>query len=232
MESIHLRAFDNLKLIVELDFSWNKLNFIPLPQMKHLTLLRRLSMRGNPLLELTEATLAGGVAADNRPNIGTRSPANNNRASTLRANMSRLVETYPELMRHLVRQLDNKVENNNLNDNEHSIIRAGASREQAEILEVIESLLAKEEDAPSLSLDVDDNLAPANEDDDDVQVGATLQLGADLHRRRDAVNSFSLYFKHLQELDLGECKLIYIRWTSLAHLGSLKRLYLDGNRLR
>lgn len=51
-------------------------------------------------------------------------------------------------------------------------------------------------------------------------------------RRNKRLYSFSANFVHLQELDFGQCDLHYIKWTSFRGLSSLKRLWLDGNKLR
>lgn len=57
MKDIHARAFDNLRLLVELDLSWNLLTVVPLDSLKDRKLLRKLSMRGNPLKMLDRSTL-------------------------------------------------------------------------------------------------------------------------------------------------------------------------------
>lgn len=44
--------------------------------------------------------------------------------------------------------------------------------------------------------------------------------------------SLGTHFGQLQELDLGHCSLTYIKWTSFEQLDQLKRLWLDGNKLR
>lgn len=44
--------------------------------------------------------------------------------------------------------------------------------------------------------------------------------------------SLGSYFGQLQELDFGRCSLSYIKWTTFEQLDQLKRLWLDGNKLR
>lgn len=95
LESIQRRAFDSLRLVVELDLSWNQLKRVPLVQLHHLSLLRRLSMRGNPLgaldertFELEEREIQPGEPDREQP----------------RSELDRLVETYPELVRTWARQ--------------------------------------------------------------------------------------------------------------------------------
>lgn len=50
--------------------------------------------------------------------------------------------------------------------------------------------------------------------------------------KRAMFKPMALLWKHLQELDFGQCQLTYIKWTTFEHLNELKRLFLDGNLLR
>lgn len=218
MESIHLGAFENLKLIVELDFSWNKLTAIPVRQMSHLSLLRRLSMRGNPLGRLTtDETVTTNAKR------GASGPADR---------WARLVETYPELVRSLLKLADT---------NSFNAINTGDSSDQTKVLQMLANLMHKvdTEQVNEGASDDDDDDDDANqlngypEEDQQEQQGENSVDNEQTNGTdRKVAKPLSLYFKHLQELDLGQCKLTYIKWTTLANLNSLKRLYLDGNQLR
>lgn len=238
MESIDARSFDNLKLIVELDFSWNKLGFVPLPQIKHLALMRRLTMRGNPLYALDELTFSGGLS--------TAAPGNNNSPEQQRVNivqqraeasdssqtrgiaidlrnMSRLYETYPELARSFVRQ---RLQSLDPSDDNNLIIKGRgqkvAAPDDAELEMLQHIVLLNEPDGEFQAMDSVEHLDGPMDGGDGIEnaskYSGTTMLGD--------------HFNQLQELDFGQCKLNYIKWTTLEHLNQLKRLLLDGNQLR
>lgn len=195
------RAFDKLKLVVEVDFSWNKLSFVPAPQLSHLSLLRRLSLRGNPLLAVDELSLSGGLKW---PEAGKQSE------QSVALNMSRLLETYPDFARaFLQRQLD-----------ADSLIKSGKRLNENE---------NENENGPNSSA-----LEALNELVQQEAAELESQDSPDSWEKSPASFATSLgdHFGQLQELDLGQCKLSYIKWSCLQHLKQLKRLLLDGNRLR
>lgn len=146
METIEAKAFDNLKLVVELDFAWNKLQFVPLPQIRQLTLLRRLTMRGNPLYTLDEFTLSGGINGWPSQVAPVKAQTNNNPAESkeseekeekltesglngaTKRKLGRLFETYPKLARTIVRQRLQQLhlDENSMNENSLSVIIKGS----------------------------------------------------------------------------------------------------------
>lgn len=67
-----------LKLVVELDLSWNKLTQIPLFAVQHFSLMRRFTMRGNPLRRLDESSFAGWAPSD-QGTAGAAHPTNDGR---------------------------------------------------------------------------------------------------------------------------------------------------------
>lgn len=305
MEKVEPKAFENLKLVVELDFSWNKLKFVPLPQMRQLSLLRRLTMRGNPIFSLDEITLSGGI---NRANITSSAGSNSDYTGkgtassggggeedeklwdldvdlemeekegrsleannvTLRKKLARFYETYPKLARTLVRL---RLRSESI---ENSVIIKGSGRnysksdissgfglnylsdrdkvsqeqsfleqslfEDAREFEILRGLI-EQADRGSTTVSLLDKIVPGNDDEEEEQLevspGNERQLddngsiedgGEQQQQLRE--QTFGTYFAQLQELDFGQCKLSYIKWTSLSHLKQLKRLLLDGNHLR
>lgn len=263
MESIHSRAFDKLKLVVELDFSWNKLNFVPVAQIRQLSLLRRLTMRGNPLYALNETTIADRqlqssqsqwTSKANSQQPTTSSPSGgffrwrtgqaaikNERTDDelldgpLFAEMNRLFETYPELVRSLVNQhtnfqLDhaNAIKTSNLRD------KNGADRLAALELKIMQALLQQDDsgEADSTASLQDVGVEETDLIDNGAQPPVDNELDGGANKLNSAPTQIGAYFPHLQELDFGQCKLNYIKWTVLEHFSQLKRLYLDGNQLR
>lgn len=265
LSSIDGQAFDNLKLIVELDFSWNKLSYVPVPQMRKLRLLRRLSMRGNPLGQLTDLTLAGGLQS-RRPLSGdkgqasqeqqqaatvTGSPSLSSSASFSSqlseaaqrqlANMSRLLETYPELFSAQQEGTAGSSAHHDAQTDSQFVLERFAEEPQREALvwwlqnqsptrrvneEPAEEFVAEDELDNSAS-DASNDASAAEQENNNEQVTARedkLQLAA-RHVRLSQ-------FEQLQELDFGHCHLSYIQAAVLADLASLKRLLLDGNQLR
>jgi len=230
---------------VELDLAWNKLNAVPVPQMGHFALLRRLTMRGNPLHALDELALSGGLNlsaakwATNQTEAdpSLAEPTGSAAGAELSANMSRLLETFPHLARSLAAsraQLGLGAHAAALRallqlDQEEAADEAGAADDEEEE-EAAESAVAAAEEAPASELR--DELAESGFP----QQGRRHQLASlgqpTAGRGPAAKLSFAAHFKHLQELDFGHCKLTYIKWTALAHLVQLKRLLLDGNQLR
>lgn len=223
MKRVHRRAFHNLKLIVELDFSRNLLRRIPVVQMGQLSLLRRLSMRGNPLQVLDELTLA--PDDEQEAEHGTGEPTGR---PALSENASRLYESYPELVRAL------------LHPGQHRPLDQAASELASSLATefghtsadspLASAALADEDDDSELAGSAWPLVAGPDEALDGTPVGAAeLQSAA----RPAATTAASLgRFKQLQELDLGECQLEYIKWDTFKRLDSLKRLQLDGNKLR
>lgn len=255
MESIHLRAFDKLKLVVELDFSWNKLNFVPVPQIRQLSLLRRLTMRGNPLYALNETTIAARASgAKQQPE--TSSPSDgflrwrSSQAATknerlpddellegpLFADMNRLFETYPELVRALVDQHTNfQMDHANAIKTANRRDRNGVDRLAATDLKIMQALLQQDDsagEADSATSLQDVGVDETDLIDNGAQSPADNELDGGANKLNTAPTQIGAYFPHLQELDFGQCKLNYIKWTVLEHFNQLKRLYLDGNQLR
>ena len=171
--------------------------------MRRLTLLRRLSVRGNSLGVLVAAT------SDDAP-----LPA---APKTLEANTSRLVESFPQVGRQLLQVLP------------------AASRE----FRALGAALAEPPPPPPKSRN---SLEPPSQRQTDAELDATIdddELPDEdtappqpSRRRNGPGESLGDYFAHLQELDLGQCELHYIDWTLFRKLDSLKRLLLDGNKLR
>lgn len=266
MESIHLRAFDKLKLVVELDFSWNKLNFVPVAQMRQLGLLRRLTMRGNPLYALNETTItdrhslngitkqqpssASTIKSTPSPSAGFFSWHSQQATGSERwpsdelegpifDNMNRLFETYPELVRNLVHQYTsfqiNQENNRSPIKNNHSNGKNGANKLATLELKVMQTLLQQDQSSKptdstlplqeinDVESDLLDNSAGSNWNDLDYSDNNNLSATS---------TQFGVFFSQLQELDFGQCKLSYIKWTVFEHFNQLKRLYLDGNHLR
>lgn len=301
MERIELEAFAKLKLVVELDLSWNKLDLIPLQTMRDLTLMRRFTMRGNPLKRLDEstfgyATMSLGTHAQSDTDLALASLKNQFKQNNdfvgklLYPNdlntLSRFVETYPGLARYLTSQimrnqhnksnlnfwLDKlpvnlndtfksslrnqllqfalrfmvktanltKLPNNNNNkefldvefsaidddlevfNNENNGIEINLGDENNELPESFEVEISEENSIAGGANDVSANLMASNG-----------KLAAqDKTQVQGSFRAMGFYWKHLQELDFGQCQLTYIKWTTFEHLNELKRLYLDGNILR
>ncbi|CAA3006436.1 Leucine-rich repeat-containing protein 26 [Olea europaea subsp. europaea] len=230
---VHLRAFEHLKLVVELDFARNQLDSIPLYQMRHLALLRRLSMRGNPLRALDEATLQGGPTPETQR-------THTNTTETRHDDLIRLYETYPDLARALSRQATPMSSSSSSSSHEDerrqiellgSIISELARRRKPSGALGFESSQADRADQPSLASDELGepltSLSPSLEFRDE----ATDSPADDERRAARSIWPSLGLFEHLQELDLGECQLSYIKWSTFVGLRSLKRLQLDGNQL-
>lgn len=285
LTQVHRRAFENLKLIVELDFSWNRLGSIPLPQTRHLTLLRRLSMRGNPLLRLDDVTLFGGLpTATVRHHHHQQHSSSSGRHSSspssvaFREQLARLHETYPELTRALIRTndegeranrelieslisivneaegyqnnhhedstsdghhedgLDQQEEGNELTSGERTAdLHQQAAAQSATTLasdELGEPIWSAAGSGVSSS-PAEALKEPVPQRDNSIQAASEASASVELNLAGVDRLGLSLgLFEHLQELDLGECQLTYIKWTAMRHLRSLKRLQLDGNHLR
>lgn len=325
MEKIQAKAFENLKLVVELDFSWNKLKSVPLPQIRQLSLLRRFTMRGNPLYSLDEISLSGGInnikiskngSADgdemSRGNnsIGdkvsdeekssTPDDNNNNNNVMLEKKLARFYETYPKLAKALVRlRLRRRRDGSNNFTTENSmIIKSKNSSSKSAALsngnfldykamsndefldqslfedwrefEILRALIERadatmttkttglfDKIAPNDAFDEGEtSMAVAEEAEaeteaeteteeqlevspgyehtqlDDNSNNNGIERAVPYSSTNEQKQTFGAYFNQLQELDFGQCKLSYIKWTSLSHLNQLKRLLLDGNYLR
>lgn len=321
MEKVGEKAFENLKLVVELDFSWNKLKFVPLPQMRQLSLLRRLNMRGNPLFSLDEITLSGGINNASTKSISGKGSNSDEVAAgrgngmkgvsvggekedeaeaefeqkeaekasfeannvTLQKNLTRFYETYPKLARTIVllrlRSGSNSssIENsviikssgrsstrsnisngfglNFLSDKvSHEFLEQNLFEEDSREFEILRALIerADEDSAARMTTSLLDKIASGGSDEgtDEEEEGEQLEVSPGNERQLDdnsntgdgtyysgnqkqqRKQTFGTYFKQLQELDFGQCKLSYIKWTSFSHLKQLKRLLLDGNHLR
>lgn len=270
MTEIHARAFHNLKLIVELDFSWNKLAYIPLPQIAHLTLLRRLSMRGNPLQVIDDLTLSGGngtsspesqaesqakttttadigneISIEEETGGSGAKNSDNEQAAKFKTSVSRLFETYPELVKVLIGpQLGGQAEVEELWNfllDEFEDLRAQYETNQSGVNLLLneDQLLATSQSLSTTTISSpfggDDLAEPRGSSSGASQsiYGDELDSRSDLASAESKDNVHSLgRLKQLQELDLGECQISYIKWDTFKHLNSLKRLQLDGNRLR
>ena len=233
LSSINPEAFENLKMVVELDFSWNRLARVPIAQIRHLSLLRRLSLRGNPLGRLDELTMgpprplaeASAAGGGTRPELG------------LARNMSRLAETYPQLVRSVLRRIEwSKSRVAAVSESQEEAERTSSNDgplmgpTEGEMLESLKRIFGRQE-AGGSSVGGGGELAGNDLLAGSIDTLDQLDEALDKSRQTDLI-SFGRHFGHLQELDLGECKLSYISWTTLTHLSSLKRLLLDGNQLR
>ena len=278
---------------MELDFSWNELTFVPVPQMRRLALLRRLSFRGNPLGQLNDLTLAGGLWSGQQLarrlrlrgaalvawwlSFSFASPPDRadllagqvgEQAGHKLANMSRLLESFPELFLAAeteedlagaqslaVEQLADEPEREALIwllKNRHSLERElaleptdeGGEESTAEGLPPSLDSGADNEEATGGKTDALAADSQGHTDANWVQQigseGAQKEREEEQGRRQErrhwlvgGVKDLQLsQFEHLQELDFGQCKLLFIQWSVLANLNSLKKLFLDGNHLR
>lgn len=212
LESIDLNAFDRLSLVVELDLSWNQLARVPLPQTSHLSLMRRFSMRGNPLRQLDELTLSLEMSKT------TNRQANKVRSQDPNATLlSPFVENYPDLARSLV-DANSEAKGRNEIPSQPQLANWRLDMQLMENL----SRLSR-----------DSFLEPTQEESaDETENEIESDSQADNSIEREDPTSIGSHFVQLQELDFGRCQLRYIRWTTLRRLDQLKRLYLDGNQLR
>lgn len=281
-----MRAFANLKLVIELDFGWNNLHYVPIPQMRSMRLLRKLTMRGNRNLKvLNETTLSGGLGlfGGSGGGVGGRVggagadnlPPPSSAASLVRAGARALWETFPDLAAKLAGALA-LVANPDADADAHSDASTsdgmetgvdeadvdeadayGDGKHNGDADEAAGSGAGKRAAAEwsrlgrelnrLLSDEADNDAAVATADDNEpaAEIGATdsAAAGPDAaaaaasnlasERRPSArLYSFAANFVHLQELDFGQCELHYVKWTAFEGLSSLKRLWLDGNKLR
>lgn len=210
-------------------------------------LLRKLTMRGNPLKVLNETTLAGGLRLvkvkqgfpSERANLaGVAGEAGQ---GGLYDEALALWETFPGLASRLVAK-------RRLGGGPAEAAGVGSESSFEQVLARIVNESEEDGDA-----DADDNYGEDDNADDNVIVAASSRrhLEADSPASdSDNDNSFALNlnelgnkrshrfyslgsnFVHLQELDFGQCQLHYIKWTTFERLSSLKRLWLDGNKLR
>lgn len=182
LETIDGTAFENLKLVVELDFSWNRLQFVPLAEISRMSLLRKLSMRGNPLKSLTESTFTSSSSSadketlttsdDETSNLVDQSNSNSNANANNNNNMmARLYETYPILAKSLLLSFKRSLSQQQpLSSSGSSTINGEDSSfiiEQME-LELLESIVRQHEtssDAPVEELD--DNLGGGGEGEEE-----------------------------------------------------------------
>lgn len=205
--------------MVELDLSWNKLSLVPLAQISHLKLMRRFTMRGNPLRRLDESSFSLAATA-RQPASQPKRPNSAIEPKNLTL-LSRFVETYPNLARTLARSA-HKTNGNGLILNE-----LDGSEAEVEFAATDDPMLAELQRlaaaaSPESSDDQADEITDTNEIDSDSQTSDLI--GDD--------GSIGHHLSQLQELDFGQCQLEYIKWTSFRQLDQLKRLYLDGNQLR
>ena len=199
--------------------------------MLQLRLLRRLSMRGNPLGSLTELQLTGGLEwPGGGKDAGQSEETNHNnnnafsnaagqlgeQAARALANMSRLLETYPQLFAA------------NAAPTRYESAAQFASERFADEpqREALVWLLRRQEAEASHQLG--DTYAPPPQQQQQQQQGAHSEPHLQLRQTGNRL----AHFEHLQELDFGHCHLSYIQASVLAQLHSLKRLLLDGNQLR
>ena len=220
-------------------------------------------MRGNPLRVLDELTLSGGrdeaqagqVAtttppdADNEISIGdeTGAPSGHSQLSAeFKANISRLFETYPQLVKALIGpHLSGQAEMDELwhflsEQFEDLRVPYDTSNNNLQLDDDQQQPLASSQSSSTTvsPLGGDDDLAESSASSTSASAGQSgsvygdeLDSEPDLAKPKgDALSLARL--KQLQELDLGECQISYIKWDTFRHLDSLKRLQLDGNRLR
>lgn len=117
--------------------------------------------------------------------------------------------------------LDDLGEAQTSSDN-HFGIEFNLQDETNELPESFEGEISSE-DANSIAVGLSEN-----------QLGQAMPAKQNQHQDRASsqFKAMGFYWRHLQELDLGQCQLTYIKWTTFEHLNELKRLYLDGNKLR
>lgn len=293
LDRIQLDAFAKLKLVVELDLSWNKLDLIPMQTMRDLSLMRRFTMRGNPLKKLDEFSFGYNIE---HPDDHTKSIhltinslLKNQSKKQLDAihklytkenlNMlNRFVETYPGLARYLVNQQQQTTSDTSnlplfdndkwLNDEtsksilhnqllqialkqlirEANLTLSSKTSELATAADLDANKLILEDDLElATSMDNEIDINPSSDDSSNetfeadlseqnsieiANANANLQPGKSSNQNQHQFKSMGFYWKHLQELDFGQCQLTYIKWTTFENLNELKRLFLDGNKLR
>lgn len=183
--------------MVELDFSWNRLQFVPLAQIGRMSLLRKLSMRGNPLKSLTESTFSTQRAAPTL--LGSddlaADPAQEQRAPAAATNLSRLYESFPGLARALLRRQpllaqrkspSSSSAGGKSNDDDDSFII-----EQME-LEVLESIVRQHEqigaaDDAEAEADADETVADdSSELENDIDANSQDDNSSDDRRAKSA----------------------------------------------
>lgn len=200
-------------------------------------------MRGNALLVIDELTLSGGLNFTSGRDVQVHATSDLdddqdvelNVASTqqqqqLNLNASRLIETYPELInsligpspgddsdaRQMLLQLASQFGHNRL----IASINNNNNNNNADPLDDEELAASSSSSAASAS-------GPEEFDEEVNEVGVP-EVGLNHQQPKYKLSDL----KQLQELDLGECQLTYIKWNTFARLSSLKRLQLDGNHLR
>lgn len=189
---------------------------------------------------IEELTLAGGLqvggatSGDELETNDIDKPApgiENTATANFQMNASRLLETYPELI-----SLIKPSTQAELLSGDESEARA----RQLALLDITTEFgLIHQADSYSSDLIEDEITTSTSEpyfhssyqinQDNEVEIDSNLALEAN----DKGGNNFKLgQLRHLQELDLGECQLTYIKWNAFKRLDSLKRLQLDGNHLR
>lgn len=180
LQTIDEAAFENLKLVVELDLSWNRLQFVPLHQIGRMSLLRKFSMRGNPLNSLTEATFivapsssssssspsSKEFTSDRTVNLATDHESS---SSSSASNLSRLYETYPILARSLLLAHKRAAPTDSDKDNDNA---AGSFVIEQMDVELLESIVRQHEEISEGNEDGDSDTDGDNYDDGDKLVGA------------------------------------------------------------
>lgn len=175
---------------------------------------------------------------------------------SLANNISRLYESYPILARSLLLSQKRRTNSGTENDHGSFIIE----QMELELLESIvrqnddnvdvDEEISDSEDSGADIADDDGNVDDQNGRPDD-DLGAANELnqagssgGGGAKRRppagwrvkrkkvSGATGGLGGHFSQLQELDFGQCQLTYIKWSVFDQLDQLKRLHLDGNRLR
>lgn len=205
--------------MIELDLSWNTLTKVPLAQTSHLKLMRRFTMRGNPLGRLDRSTL------ELKTNFAEIRPLKENieDASENVTLLSRFVETYPELARALATKLSS-ANSNVLDEAEES-----NTSNQEKFLQILRKLLIgfeRQQQQQQNHEGLYDQTEPSNE----IEFDGSNENEVESQELSEEI-SIGSHFTQIQELDFGQCQLSYIEWSTLLRLNQLKRLFLDGNRL-
>lgn len=245
---MHASAFEGLGLVVELDFSWNKLVALPLNATRHLRLLRKLSMRGNLLQAINDSTLgiaalytaasSHRLAADHRElpeesqagglfgifsALAREPPAARAGDAERRLTARLLFEAFPDVARALAASSSSS-SSSSTNNKERADTSDAAFAE----------LLAREISEIDERAAITDNRLYGELVEAPLDANEAAVVANSLHGALEGAfpRALGAYFPELQELDFGQCKLRYIAPESFEGLDKLKKLQLDGNELR